>query len=544
MYLHMSKRYILAAVFLLATMSLPAQNLDPTIEVSRDYEGKLIEVHKPSLEMAVPDTLHRFDLDFDYSVFNSPYKGSYEFIPYVLDMNPSSVARGGKSFYLRAGAGYTLHPTLDVLWSPLKKGPFTVDVYAAHDSYIGAYRAIGNLPEWKGYDMVSRVGADFGYDWKRVSLDFGASYYGVADKDLRRGRMYNAADIYAGIKSKLPWPGHWSYDLELAYRVAADRSTLSALAVSENDFKADMTIRPNFRKIGKMFFNLGFEVDSYAHAQTRTLGGFYLVPHYVFSAGPLSVDAGLRLSFLINTARSQIVYPDVRIGLAVIPDAMKLYLNVGGGDRINTYASLLSENSHLSMDYGLGAPFSVVNATVERVSAVLGLAGRVTSFFSYDLRGGYVCYKNAPLYMAVADGEGGYRPSLGYTSYQKCFVALDWELSLQDVRADGTIEYTHAWGCPDAAMILPSAFTGDVSVQYNWSRRVYAGIDCRFATARSSQDYIVPGYADLGLSAEYVMNKKISFWLRGGNLLNMEIQRDLLYAEKGISFTAGICLTF
>ena len=42
-----------------------AQNLDPTVVVDRAYEGKLMEVHKPALEMAVPDSVMRFDLDFD-----------------------------------------------------------------------------------------------------------------------------------------------------------------------------------------------------------------------------------------------------------------------------------------------------------------------------------------------------------------------------------------------------------------------------------------------------------------------------------------------
>jgi hypothetical protein len=540
----MSKVNILAAFSLLFAISVSAQDLDPTIEVSRAYEGKLIEVHKPSLEMAVPDTMHRFDLDFDYSVFDSPYKGSYEFSPYVLQMNPSSAPMSGKSFYLRAGAGYTLHPTLDLLWSPLKKEAFSMDIYASHDSYIGTYRAIGSAPEWKGYDMVSTAGADFGYDWKKAALEFGAAYYGVADKDIRRGRTYNAADIYAGLKSKLAWPGNWNYDLQFAYRVAADKSTLSPVSFNEHDFKADLCIKPDFRKIGKMFLNLGFEVDSYSHAGTRTVGGFYLVPHYVLTIGPLSVDAGLRLSVLMNTVRSQIVYPDVKVGLTVLPDAMKLYLNVGGGDKINTYASLLEGNSHLGMEYGLGGPLSVVDATVERVSAVLGLAGRITSFFSYDIRGGYVNYKSAPLYAVIEDSAAGYLPVLGYTSYQKCFVAFDWGLTLQDVRFDGTVEYTHAWGSHNPDMLIPAAVTGDVSAAYNWNRRVNAGLDCRFATARSAAGFRVPGYADLGVSAEYAMNKKIAFWIRGGNLLNMEIQRDILYAEKGISFTAGICLTF
>ena len=66
------KKIYLSAVFFIA-LSAGAQNLNPTVSVTRDYEGKLMEVHKPSMAMFVPDSLHRFDLDFDYSVFANPY---------------------------------------------------------------------------------------------------------------------------------------------------------------------------------------------------------------------------------------------------------------------------------------------------------------------------------------------------------------------------------------------------------------------------------------------------------------------------------------
>ena len=59
---------IMAAALISAAAT--AQNLDPTVEVSRAYEGNLVEVHKPVMEMAVPDTVQRFRLDFDYSVFD------------------------------------------------------------------------------------------------------------------------------------------------------------------------------------------------------------------------------------------------------------------------------------------------------------------------------------------------------------------------------------------------------------------------------------------------------------------------------------------
>ena len=101
-----------------AVQSVSAQDLDPTVVVNRAYEGKLMEVHKPSLDMEVPDSVTRFDLDFDYSVFEKPYQGSYEFNPYVLTMQPASAMQAPRQLYLKVGAGYTLHPLADVVWSP------------------------------------------------------------------------------------------------------------------------------------------------------------------------------------------------------------------------------------------------------------------------------------------------------------------------------------------------------------------------------------------------------------------------------------------
>ena len=66
----MKRRYILicAAVFATA-LTAGAQNLNPTVEVTNQFEGKVMEVAKPVIDMAVPDSLLRFDLEFDYSVF-------------------------------------------------------------------------------------------------------------------------------------------------------------------------------------------------------------------------------------------------------------------------------------------------------------------------------------------------------------------------------------------------------------------------------------------------------------------------------------------
>ena len=526
-----------------------AQNLDPTAEVSREYKGKLVEVHKPSIEMAVPDTLHRFDLDFDYSVFENPYKGSYEFSPYIMAMRPASASKVKNTFYLQAGAGYTLHPVLDLLWSPVKKGPFSFDVYADHRSYVGEYRGLGGMDAWNGYDMLSNAGADFGYDWKKASLDFGASYYGIADKDCRRKRTYNALDAYAALKSKYLLSKGFKYDISMAYRYAGDRSDMyNGQRMNEHDLNLDASFGSDLKRIGSVQLDLGVEVSAYTGALETTAGRLSIVPHYVYEKGILDVDLGVRLSTVISSSAAfdisgQVIYPDIKVNLSVLPEAMKLYAHIGGGEKMNTYASLIDRNHHVDLSYGMGAAGSLMNVTVERVSAVVGLEGRITSFFSYNLRGGYANYKSALLDAVVRTSGGLFVPVMGYSPYQKCFASFDWNLNLESLRFDGTLNYIHSWAISDASIIAPASFSGDISALYTWNKRINAGVDCNFAASRASQaGFKVPGYADLGVYAEYVLNRNLSFWLRGGNLLNMEIQRNLLYAEKGINFTAGICL--
>ena len=63
----------MVAALLLACGAASAQNFNPTVEVTNTYQRNPSDVKKPLLEMAVPDSLMRFDLDFDYSVFEKRY---------------------------------------------------------------------------------------------------------------------------------------------------------------------------------------------------------------------------------------------------------------------------------------------------------------------------------------------------------------------------------------------------------------------------------------------------------------------------------------
>lgn len=590
-----------------AMMAFPAsgQNLDPTVVVSRTYEGKLMEVHKPQLKMAVPDSVLRFDLEFDYSVSDSPYKGAYEFSPYSLDMKPSPAYRDIRTFYMKAGAGYQLHPVFDAVWSPFVKGPFRMNVYASNRSFIGNYwtmaepsslgsagaveldrmtKADGSKRHWPGYDLRSNAGVQGRYDWVNAFAGFDVAYVGLHQQDNLfhvTGRAYDAVDARMNMASK-NHPGtavRWYADL--SYRFAEDKMRSTAEGnryLMENDFSVSGGVSYVFLNGDRIGVGLGFDMAMLDGAEYSGGGDADVVPHYVMDRDRWHFDLGFRVSAAFRSEKfsqmygyeEQMIYPDVRVEYKAIPDAMKIFLHFGGDSRVNSYADVLAYNRRADVSYGRGV-WNLLDITDEKISVVAGLEGRIGPRFSYTLQGGYINYGNALLDGVVMKNatsvtSARWLPAIGYASYDKLFASAEWMLALEHFRFDGNVNYSYCdFSSIEAGsgLLLPAALTGDVALRYDWKHRVLVGADCRFSSARkgsalySSDIYTtyasgsdgyksfearVPGYADLGLEVEYVVNRKFSAWARGGNLLGMTIQDCLLYAEKGPYFTLGICL--
>ena len=573
---------LLSAAVALCPLAASAQNLDPTVEVNRSYEGKLMEVHKPMLEMAVPDSVLRFDLEFDYEVFDNPYKGAYEFKPYAMQFQPVGKASEQQRLYMKLGAGngleaLSLRPSADFVWSPFLRERFKMDVYARHRSYVGEYRAADqpdpsqetvDLRMKKSYsradyDFLTQAGVDARYDWADGTVRVDAGYYGLAERYGKQSNMYNALDVRAGVASK-DYGQFMNYDVYASYRFGTDSYEYKNLAedsLTEHEISVLGKLKAVLMDDHKAMFELGVDNHSYGYTGVTKLT---FAPHYMFRYGNWGFDAGFRVEALVPASDStcfaskgQVVYPDVTVDYQVIPGVMKAYAKIGGGAKVNSFSSLLAENHHFDMYYGHGKPF--MDNTIENVSAELGLEGRAGARFTYGARAGYAMYGNAPLETvitgtSVEDDQFMFMPGIAYAGYQNVYAAADLSWVTERIRIDGKAMYRHSWfeDLKTDGYFLPAALTGEVAFEYNWHKRIFLGMDCDFSIGRTQGSVLfpdgtlkqakVPGYADLGLNFEYLTTRSFSVWLRGGNLLNMAVQRNLLYAEKGIYFTAGICL--
>lgn len=588
--MNMKSKYIPS--FLLpffGTLLMPAgaagQNLDPTVEVSRNYEAKLMEIHKPSMVMEIPDTVQQFDLDFDYSVFESPYKGTYEFNPYLLNMKPLSGNETPKKFFLRAGAGYTLHPELDFIWSPAMKGKFKISVYGSHRSYFGKYRGVyaaygtetgdfriltARPSGFSGYETESKAGVSGRADWNSGIFSFDVGYYGIASKDTALVRGYDAADVKLRIKNTKTETRKFIYDISLDYRIAEDKLEYTGAVknyLMEQNMSLDALLGARLGETSRITVNAGADMASYNGAMASSVSNVFVTPKYEYSRGRWQIGVGVMAAFLTgadNTAatayrmhsrKGQIFYPDVNVEFELLKKQMSIYFKAEGGNGINSYSGFLSGNRFFEPGYSRGL-YPLLDNTVERVSASLGIKGNIAVKFSYDLKAGYRNVANAPMDAAVLPGNAvsgnlPFIPVLAYADCQSFFVSADMKWRSEDVSADAAFIYRSTDIRGGAVVFEPAPLQAGLRILYNWNRRIFGGLDCEWLSGRDGAVAYsgpegtaarIPGFFDLGLYAEYKFNRKLSLWARGGNLLDMPLMYVPGYVESGINFTAGICL--
>ena len=589
--MNMRKIYLVSAAMLMTAAVSFGQNFNPTVEVTNTYQGNASEVHKPLLGMNVPDSLLRFDLDFDYEVFEKPYQGAYSFKPYMLNMRPAKDAWRGRQLYLKAGAGYTLHPRFEFVYSPEQSGPFQMSVYASHKSYFGNYHEI--KPELQdglyrmkksggkfgGYDALTSAGFDGRYNWDRTILSFGIGYYGLTAKDSVMSRSYNAFDFNARVRSNNDSESYFLYDIGLRGRVANDGLDYKSFSFpdgvtvdkqNENWVLLDGLVGPVVNNSRSILVGFEAESASYSRFYDGNIGRVALIPSYRFKSGRWNLNLGVKLEFMFRNdadtlsfgkmggGKGQIVYPDAHISFAVGGN-VALYADATGGSRLNTYSSQISENHHLNPSFLVAPVYELitplVDNTVEKVNARIGVRGSAASSFQFDVNGGVGLYGNALMESGLFTAGGDLVPALAYSDYNLIYANALVGLRTGRVKIDADFRYRGV-SFPDndalnLGFTLPK-YSGGVRASYDISSRLYAGINVEAASWRdgkcasvASEDILdvrVPGYVDLGVNCGYKFNRKLEFWLESGNLLCQTIQRTPFYAEKGPWVTAGISL--
>jgi len=521
------KRSIIVLAVLLAANTLAAQDLNPSVSVTNKYKAQGSDLQKIPMTLSVPDSAMRFDYDFDYSVFANPYKSASKFDPYIIDVKPDAREFDGSRFYLRSGAGYSVYPELQAVFAPYPRQNFSMSVY----------QDFGGKPicvDADGYDLSEKFGVETRWGKEKYTAFIGADYYGIYTSCFNPASVYHSAGLAGRLKSNDGGVDSFSYDFALSARFATENE------VKELETDASLFIGPKSRTGNFLSGEILASNDQLLGALNSNQAGLHIVPQFNTSFWVFDAVIGLKVSTetKFGTEPRVFVHPDVRLSYGLFKDRIKGYLSITGEARENNYSSFKFVNHCFSNLYSN----DFQSVTNELVNVAAGFDGRIGDHYQYSLKGGWAYVKDNPFECV------GESVTVGYYDCQLLYADFLSFWNWERLTANLALNFRKTDVQERQAVCLP-LLSGRADVKYNFAKRIYIGVDADAASAREywrggMVSAKIPAFVNLGVNAEYVFAQNFSLWLRGGNLLNQRIERNVYVTDVGINFTAGLCLKF
>ena len=534
------------------SLGAAAQNLNPTVEVTNTYKREASGIEKPNQLLPLPDSVTRFNYDFDYTVRNTPYRGSYEFKPYNVQLKPNARPVTESQLFAKLGAGYGFHPVAELVWTPVSSSNMHINLYGNYNAYLGKYRDIqfdaasalftdsGNSTDgWR--DRVATAGADLRLDWDGGVVRADVHYTGTAGTDVWADVVNHGLSTDVGVTGTLGTSFRYYMSEHLNYTGNPGLNEVH----SATDVSFGIPIRNSFARLG-----LHAQFVNHDGTVKGSAGSFAITPSYALSFGKLILNAGVKVGFIVRDddafcpGKGGVIFPDVRVSYNVLEDALVLFASATGGNTINTYEDLLSRN------HFLGSFAFTPDISVESLNITLGGRGNVRERVHYNASAGFVRLVNAASW-GYSTAGAGYTPLVGYMSPLNTFFAgaeLGWKSDHLEIDSKLRYQYTIKPTIEDPIqnnLFAPPSFTASLRAAYKfYGSRFVPAVTLDSMSDRKSVNATLPGYADLGVEGNFVVNRFWNAWLKVGNVLNQTVQRVPFHAEKGIYVTVGATLVF
>ncbi len=572
----------------LCALAFPLRAQVATVEVSRPYDINTDGIRKPTLPTAVDDSLHRFDVHFDYSIFNRPYGDLYDFTPYE-SIQLSTVGANRTPFvYARLGSQYAfgdkgLMPAGEIyLQSKPRKG-FCSGLYGRHNSFFGDLgRGFNWDPILKTARMENTVGGDLTYDWEtgEMMVDVKYDYDTYRFSPIRESSQFPCSSghtngIFTGainLNSAQKEENSIYYDVTFSYR-----NTKKALAMELPSTPFDtLRMREHFLNVSgfigasfdvhRIYIDMNIEYAAYGGVHDFNIGVVEFSPIYQYHRKRLDARLGVKFGSrygmagtiaepgLDLTPRSSI-FPDVDLRYTLVDKMLWAHAVVTGGNDLNPLSRMID-------DCPLVLPDSQMGFGSRPLDATLSLEGVVAGRLGFNLEGIYKIYRNKMIFVPVHDLTGLPMLTAAYRDVNQYSVQAELFWRSQELTVGGRLRYASYRNQSDKSVVTEMpVWTGNASFRYNFRERIIAQVECNFRSSTHGYmaegylydgssllpgpvRYEVPSIIDLDLHLNYLINKNLSVFVKAGNLLNQRNQYMPLYLEPGLNLGGGICINF
>ncbi len=601
------KRYILAIMLcnLIGGSLFAQQIIDPTVEVTRNFDGKMMSIHKSMLNTSINDSLSSFDLNFSYSIFDKQYKDLYEFSPLPSAKLHGKVDEKYPVLLVKAGINAPLNPYGELYFQPRMKAGNRVVLSSNYNGFWGNLPLENFNSEYRSekYDQYKINGSSssfglngsYGYNWGQgelnLKLHFNSGfntyygylfnpqaednhlYYGFSDERSymkensahrfnKVGAEFNIASVDAGGKG-----AKFNYRLEIKYLNTSDKLTGSTAInygngdnnkLGENLIQASGELGPTFGKYNK--FSIGFNSENvlYNGLQEYKYGLYEIAPQYTFDMGRWHINAGIILSGRYKSKDDTDkyhtpVFAKADIAYELDKENLWIYAKVDGANITNRYSAILEDNRWISQS-------SDLKATSIPLRVRGGIRGQIHNKLSYNVNACYTIYEgliqfvgaepdpNAPI-GTIPDN----RLYAVYSNHREFSLGASINWKSKDFEAGTSVEYSNYTDGKKSTLANGhkpfgyAPFKWNLHALYNYRSRVFVGITSQFRSKTpvwsrlyTTEECFISPMLNLGIEARYAVNRTITLFVKGENLLDNTLQYYPQYIEKGISFGGGL----
>ena len=572
------KRSLTIVVLLCALLPLRAQNA--TVEVSRPYDVNLDGIRKPAIPTAVDDSLQRFDVHFDYSIFNRPYKDLYDFTPYESIQLATVGANRTPFVYTRIGAQYAprekgIMPAGEIYLQTKPKNGFCSGLYGLHNSYFGQLDPKGENP-LKARKMQNTIGGDITYDWATGEMMLDVKYDAdrYRHKQLEAGlptaeHANNDVTVSFNLNSAQKEANTVYYDVTMGYRNTwKDFSITNAegydlrldnASIGESLISVKGYVGASFDK-HRIYVDMNIQHAGYRGVRDFSAGVVEFSPFYQLEIKRLRARLGVKFGSRYGqegeipvedadlSPRSSI-FPDIDARYTLVDKTLWVHTQLTGGNDLNAFSRMVD-------DCPIVYPGSRMEFGRRPLDATLSLESVLFGRLGLNLEGNYRITRNKMIFVPLEDGVGMTQMTALYRDVNQYSVQAEVFWKSQDLTVGGRARYAYYYDPDDKSRVTEMPrWTGNFFLRYNFRERIIAQLECNYRGATSGEVasytaydvrsfYYVPSILDVDLNVNYLINNHFSVFAKAGNLLNRRNQYIPLYVEPGINFGGGVCLNF
>lgn len=334
------------------------------------------------------------------------------------------------------------------------------------------------------------------------------------------------------------------YNLKLVPEFAFPLESLTARVVGDIDYLNGSFKRnySNTESISYSYLNLG------------------VTPSFNYADDDLSLTLGVAGYVIMDTENSETdfsLYPKIDASYR-LDEALIVYGGVDGGITQNSYYNFKEENPFVS-------PTLYVAPTKNVFNAFGGLKGKLTNMIGYNVKAAYGKDDHKPLFLlneAISTNpesrgyEYGNSFQVVYDDINTLNISGELKVEISDMVSGGiqvdfysynTDSQKEAWNLPN---IKASLFS-----EFNITEQLYGGASLFYVGERKDLEYFnssfyepevvnLKGYLDANLHFGYRVTDRLSFFIKGNNLLNDNYKKWSQYPVQGIQALLGATYKF